>query len=128
MHSCVAHRDLDSFREFHVCHPILDQEEISVALRTVYGDAGDVRMFEEPFSREQKRALFQLNMTLAIGSIKLFHGGSGTLHPFGYFTAALEVSPPSESDFNESGDVGSLLLIAHFGLFYDIGTVDLEIP
>ncbi|KAH7085973.1 hypothetical protein BKA63DRAFT_598553 [Paraphoma chrysanthemicola] len=109
------------FREFNVRHPLLDQDEVTVVLRAVYDDTGGVCMPEKPFSQAQKRDLFQLNMALAIGSIKPFHEGVGILHPFGFFTAALEVSPPSEFHFNEASDVGNLLLIAHFGLFYNIG-------
>lgn len=65
--------------------------------------------------------IFQLNMVLAIGSIRIFDDTHGTLHPFGFFTAALEASPPSEFHFNEANDVANLLLIAHFGLYYNIG-------
>jgi hypothetical protein len=99
-----------------------------MVLRDVYSDAGDSRMPEKPFNRAQKRDLFQLNMVLAIGSIKLFHECPGTLHPFGFFTAALEVSSPSEFHFNQASDVENLLLIAHFGLFYNIGMLILLVP
>jgi hypothetical protein len=117
----VTDRELNSFREFHVRHPILDQEEMNLNLRAVYGDTGNVCIPSRPFSRAQKRDLFQLNMVLAIGSITLFHDDPATLHPFGFFTAALEASPPAEFYFNDAGDVENILLIAHFGLFYNIG-------
>lgn len=53
--------------------------------------------------------------------IKLFNESPGILHPFGFFPAALEMSAPSEFHSNEVNDVVNILLIAHFGLFYNIG-------
>ncbi|PSN74840.1 hypothetical protein BS50DRAFT_540411 [Corynespora cassiicola Philippines] len=60
-------------------------------------------------------------MILAIGNIRLFRDRVTHLHPFGFFTAALEVNPPSESSFSSISDVENLLLIALFGVYYNIG-------
>lgn len=65
--------------------------------------------------------LFRLFMALAIGSIRLFRAGTFEPHPFGYFTAALEVWTPSMSSFNTIEDIENFLLIAQFGFYYDIG-------
>ncbi|KAF4466553.1 Pyrimidine pathway regulatory 1 [Fusarium albosuccineum] len=53
-----------------------------------------------------------LNMVLAIGGVRLFRQGITNLHPFGFFTAALEASPPSSSSFSTLEDIENLLLIA----------------
>lgn len=68
-----------------------------------------------------KQKLFQLNMVLAIGSIPLFRTGGIPLHPFGFFTAALRAKPPSGSHFGEIEDIENFLLIAYFGIYYNIG-------
>ena len=68
-----------------------------------------------------KHLLFQLNMVLAIGSVRLFRTAATGLHPFGFFTAALEAKPPSSSSFSTLEDIENLLLVARFGLFYNIG-------
>lgn len=60
-------------------------------------------------------------MILAIGSIGPFRAGEVFLHPFGFFTASLEASPPSDFDFGTIQDIENLLLISQFGVFYNIG-------
>ncbi|KAM0325174.1 hypothetical protein ACHAQA_007713 [Verticillium albo-atrum] len=60
-------------------------------------------------------------MVLAIGSVRLFRDGIIGLHPFGFFTAALEANPPSSSAFDSLEDIENLLLIARFGIYYNIG-------
>jgi hypothetical protein len=65
--------------------------------------------------------MFRLFMALALGGIRLFRSGTFKTHPFGYFTAALEVWTPSMSSFNTIEDIEHFLLIAQFGFFYDIG-------
>lgn len=64
-------------------------------------------------------------MVLAIGSIQLFRNGTTTMHPFGFFTAALKANPPSECSFGTVEDVENFLLIAHFGFHYNIGEEEL---
>lgn len=60
-------------------------------------------------------------MVMAIGAVGMFRAGTTAFHPFGFFTAALSASPPSERSFGTLQDVESLLLIAYFGIFYNIG-------
>uniref|UniRef100_A0A0B7KNQ6 Uncharacterized protein n=1 Tax=Bionectria ochroleuca TaxID=29856 RepID=A0A0B7KNQ6_BIOOC len=55
-------------------------------------------------------------MALAIGSIGLFRDGRSSLHPFGFFTAALEACPPLDSSFDSVDDLECFLLIARFGV------------
>ena len=61
-------------------------------------------------------------MVLAIGSIRPFREGVITLHPFGFFSMALEIYPPSESSFSKIEDVENFLLIALFSVYYNTGT------
>jgi hypothetical protein len=60
-------------------------------------------------------------MILAIGAIGPFRSGRMRLHPFGFFTASLEASPPSEFSFGTIQDIENLLLVSQFGIFYNIG-------
>jgi hypothetical protein len=110
-----------SFLEFHVCHPFLDQGQISAVMEKIYTQLDDYRVPTATLSKSQKHDFFQLNMVLAIGSIRLSRNGLVPVHPFGFFTAALEAHPPSEYSFCAIEDVENLLLIALFGLFYNIG-------
>ncbi|KAF5012722.1 hypothetical protein FDECE_1239 [Fusarium decemcellulare] len=102
------------FREFHLAHPFLNEAKVQESLN---------RHISLAISSDQaeKHQLFQLNMVLAIGSVHLFRQGITNLHPFGFFTAALEASPPSSSSFSTLEDIENLLLIARFGGFYNIG-------
>lgn len=104
----------DSFREFHVAHPILDQSRILAAL-------DEPSSLTSSISRENKDKLFQLSMVLAIGSVRLYRNKLFDLHPFGFFTAALEASPPSGFSFSTLDDIENILLIAHFGVYFNIG-------
>lgn len=60
-------------------------------------------------------------MAIAIGSIRLFREKTFDQHPFGFFTAALEINPPAESRYNTLGNIENLILIARFGVYYNIG-------
>jgi hypothetical protein len=71
--------------------------------------------------RAERHKVFKLNMALAIGSIGLFRDGRSSLHPFGFFTAALEACPPLDSSFDSVDDLECFLLIARFGVYYNIG-------
>ncbi|KAL6400149.1 Pyrimidine pathway regulatory protein 1 [Ilyonectria robusta] len=102
------------FLEFHVAHPFLDRNQILSTLSCQPGPSSTL-------ARPEKQRLFKLNMVLAIGSIKSFRSGLSDLHPFGFFTAALEACPPSESSFDSIEDIEMLLLIAWFGVYYNIG-------
>ncbi|KAF9886792.1 hypothetical protein FE257_011169 [Aspergillus nanangensis] len=100
------------FRGDYVAHPFLDPAKIHTTLE---------KQSKQSISACDKHSLFQLNMVMAIGSIGVFRSGRCDLHPFGFFTAALEVNPPSASSFNSLEDIENFLLIARFGSFYDIG-------
>ncbi|KAI6750569.1 hypothetical protein HG530_014850 [Fusarium avenaceum] len=102
------------FQEFHHAHPFLDRDRVYESLN---------RQASPTISPEQinKHHLFQLNMVLAIGSIRLYREGATALHPFGFFMAALKANPPSSSSFSTLEDIENLLLIAWFGTFYNIG-------
>lgn len=104
----------NSFLEFHVAHPFLDRNQILPTLSSQPGPSSTL-------ARPEKQCLFKLNMVLAIGSIRSFRDGLSDLHPFGFFTAALEACPPSESSFDSIEDIEMLLLIAWFGVYYNIG-------
>ncbi|KAH7390853.1 hypothetical protein DE146DRAFT_145154 [Phaeosphaeria sp. MPI-PUGE-AT-0046c] len=118
----VAQRVIEEyFREFHIGHPILDQEQMTAVVEKVYNNPDDYYASLSDLSNSQKSDLFRLNMVLAIGSIQLSRKNLVLFHPFGLFTAALEANPPSEYRFCAIEDVENLLLIALFGLFYNIG-------
>lgn len=104
-----------------MAHPVLDQAHITAIVEKIYSSSDDYRAPAITLSKAQKHDLFQLNMMLAIGGIRLYRDGCMTHHPFGFFTAALEANPPSEYSFCTVEDVEYLLLIALFGLFYNIG-------
>ncbi|KAH7137459.1 fungal-specific transcription factor domain-containing protein [Dactylonectria estremocensis] len=102
------------FREFHHSHPFLTKPKVYASL------SRQPSLAHSP-ARPDKHCLFQLNMVLAIGSVRLFRDRITNLHPFGFFTAALEASPPSGSTFSTLEDIENLLLVARFGYFYNIG-------
>jgi hypothetical protein len=60
-------------------------------------------------------------MVLALGSISLFRTNQIALHPFGFFTAALQSISPIGFSFGAIEDIENFLLISHFGVFYHIG-------
>lgn len=94
---------------------------MTAVVEKVYSNFDDYHAPPSDLSRSQKSDLFHLNMVLAIGSIQLSRNNLVPFHPFGFFTAALEADPPSEYRFCAIEDVENLLLIALFGLFYNIG-------
>jgi hypothetical protein len=94
---------------------------MTAVVEKIYSNLEDYHVPTATLSKSQKHDLFQLNMVLAIGSIRLSRNNLLPVHPFGFFTAALEVNPPSEYRFCATEDVENLLLIALFGLFYNIG-------
>ena len=116
------------FREFHICHPFLDKNEVYNVFGRVYDHVDHYRGPVASLSPSQKQHLYKLNMVLAIGNIRLFRDQVTELHPFGFFTAALEGSPPSECAFSTINDVENLLLISLFGVYYNIGTTGLFQP
>lgn len=109
------------FREFHLCHPLIERAKTYMIFEEVYSSLEIYTSSSRSLSKKQKQNLFQAYMVLAIGNIRPFRDGIVSMHPFGFFTAALEVNPPSESAFNAVEDLQNLLLIAHFGVYYDIG-------
>lgn len=114
--------DPRSLREFHVAHQFLDAADIA-SLFASKSDSVPSPSTANP-SKGRQQELFTANMIMAIGAVGMFRAGLTTLHPFGFFTAALSASPPSEFSFGTIEDVENLLLIAHFGVFYNIGRSD----
>jgi hypothetical protein len=72
-------------------------------------------------THDQRLRLFQLNMVMSIGSVGLFQQGQYPLHPFGFFTAAIQAIAPSGFCFNRLEDIENFLLIARFGVYFYIG-------
>lgn len=58
---------------------------------------------------------------MALGSIRPFRQGRLSCHPFGFFTAALETNAISSSGFGTLQGIENLLLVAQFGVYYNIG-------
>ncbi len=112
---------MDSFRVFHVCHPILAAEQVWQTFQWVYSQPLVTYHDLEALTRDQAYNLFQLNMVFALGSIRLLHLGENSCHPFGFFTAALQIIAPFGFSFNSLGDIENFLLIARFGVYYRIG-------
>lgn len=106
--------------DFHVEHPFLDPCRVSDVFCRLYGEIEKHDALDGAH-RVSKEDRFQTNMILAIGSIGLYRSGNLNLDPFGFFTAALEASPPFGFSFGSVQDVENILLIAHFGVFYNIG-------
>lgn len=104
-------------------HPLLGPDKVSSIIQSVYDPSSGYQSLPlHSLARSQREELFQFNMVLAIGSIHLFRNGTITMHPFGFFTAALQANPLSECSFSTIDDVENLLLIAHFGFHYNIGS------
>lgn len=110
------HFPFNSFQHHQPAQPVLSHSAIYDTLDQYTLGAPDKASLEAA-------QLFRLFMVMAIGSIHSFRNGTCEPHPFGYFTAALEVWTPSMSSFNTIDDIEHLLLIAQFGLFYDIGMI-----
>ncbi|QPC74622.1 hypothetical protein HYE68_005374 [Fusarium pseudograminearum] len=107
-----------SFKEFHVAHPFLKREVLQSCLERVPDWSIQER---SNLTVEQRHDIFQLYMAIAIGSIRLFREKTLDQHPFGFFSAALEMNPPAESRYNSLGNIENLILIARFGVYYNIG-------
>ncbi|BCS29533.1 fungal specific transcription factor domain-containing protein [Aspergillus puulaauensis] len=60
-------------------------------------------------------------MVMSIGTVRPFRRGEISLHPFGFFTAALQVIAPRGFCFNRLEDIAHFLLIARFGVYFYIG-------
>lgn len=105
--------------EFHTEHTFLDPGRLSDLFSNLYGEPDPHPA--QASQRASKEDLFQANMILALGSIGLYRSGTLDLDPFGFFTAALEASPPFGFSFGSVQDIENVLLIAHFGVFYNIG-------
>lgn len=104
---------------FHTEHTFLDPCRLSDLFSRLYGELSSGPA--QASQRTSKEDLFQANMVLALGSIGLYRSGTLDLDPFGFFTAALETSPPFGFSFGSVQDIENVLLIAHFGVFYNIG-------
>lgn len=100
----------------------MNQAETAAIVEKIHSNVDVYRKDMSTLSKAQKHELFQLNMVLAVGGIRLHRDGHMTQHPFGFFTAALEAQAPSEYGFCTVEDVECLLLIGLFGLFYNIRT------
>ncbi|KAG9254176.1 uncharacterized protein F5Z01DRAFT_120308 [Emericellopsis atlantica] len=117
-HSIAREAIAEYFREFHVAHPILDH---STLLAWLEQQPAMTAKAQSSLTASEKRRLFQLNMAMGIGSVRLYRDGLFKLHPFGFFTAALEIDPPAASCFNDAEGIENVLLIARFGVYYNIG-------
>ncbi|RKK22453.1 hypothetical protein BFJ66_g16745 [Fusarium oxysporum f. sp. cepae] len=106
------------FKEFHVAHPLLKREVLQSCLEQAPDWTTQERI---NLTAEQRHGIFQLYMAIAIGSIRLFRDKTFDQHPFGFFSAALEMNPPAESRYNTLGNIENLILIARFGVYYNIG-------
>ncbi|KAJ4044369.1 hypothetical protein NW753_003860 [Fusarium oxysporum] len=106
------------FKEFHVAHPLLKREVLQRCLEQAPDWTAQERI---NLTAEQRHDIFQLYMAIAIGSIRLFRDKTFDQHPFGFFSAALEMNPPAESRYNTLGNIENLILIARFGVYYNIG-------
>ncbi|EWZ43540.1 hypothetical protein FOZG_04633 [Fusarium oxysporum Fo47] len=106
------------FKEFHVAHPLLKREVLQSCLEQAPDWTTQERI---NLTAEQRHDIFQLYMAIAIGSIRLFRDKTFDQHPFGFFSAALEMNPPAESRYNTLGNIENLILIARFGVYYNIG-------
>ncbi|TXC10378.1 hypothetical protein FocTR4_00005976 [Fusarium oxysporum f. sp. cubense] len=120
----IAHPpDVGRFKEFHVAHPLLKRE----VLQSYLEQAPDWTTQERiNLTAEQRHDIFQLYMAIAIGSIRLFRDKTFDQHPFGFFSAALEMNPPAESRYNTLGNIENLILIARFGVYYNIGMYEVH--
>ncbi|PCD30134.1 hypothetical protein FGRA07_10284 [Fusarium graminearum] len=112
-----------SFKEFHVAHPFLKREVLQSCLERVPDWSAQERI---NLTVEQRHDIFQLYMAIAIGSIRLFREKTLDQHPFGFFSAALEMNPPAESRYNTLGNIENLILIARFGVYYNIGMYEVH--
>ncbi|CEF71999.1 hypothetical protein FGSG_00147 [Fusarium graminearum PH-1] len=112
-----------SFKEFHVAHPFLKREVLQSCLERVPDWSTQERI---NLTVEQRHDIFQLYMAIAIGSIRLFREKTLDQHPFGFFSAALEMNPPAESRYNTLGNIENLILIARFGVYYNIGMYEVH--
>lgn len=63
----------------------------------------------------------KLRMVYALGAVWAYRRGTYRHHPFGHFTAALQILIDSGFHFASLEDVQNFLLIARFGMFYYIG-------
>ncbi|KAK7593276.1 hypothetical protein V3481_004365 [Fusarium oxysporum f. sp. vasinfectum] len=106
------------FKEFHVAHPLLKREVLQSCLEQAPDWTTQERI---NLTAEQRHDIFQLYMAIAIGSIRLFRDKTFDQHPFGFFSAALEMNPPADSRYNTLGNIENLILIARFGVYYNIG-------
>ncbi|KAF0641085.1 hypothetical protein FPSE5266_06887 [Fusarium pseudograminearum] len=111
------------FKEFHVAHPFLKREVLQSCLERVPDWSTQERI---NLTVEQRHDIFQLYMAIAIGSIRLFREKTLDQHPFGFFSAALEMNPPAESRYNTLGNIENLILIARFGVYYNIGMYEVH--
>ncbi|KNA98100.1 hypothetical protein FOXG_18341 [Fusarium oxysporum f. sp. lycopersici 4287] len=106
------------FKEFHVAHPLLKREVLQSCLEQAPDWTTQERI---NLTAEQRHDIFQLYMAIAIGSIQLFRDKTFDQHPFGFFSAALEMNPPAETRYNTLGNIENLILITRFGVYYNIG-------
>lgn len=102
--------------DFHVDDPFLNINEVWASIEKFCQDNLETSTRPELLSPAQRQEVFQLSMALALGSVRPFRLGSCHLHPFGFFTAALQVLSPSGFSFSSLEDIENFLLIGNFGL------------
>ncbi|KAF2162500.1 hypothetical protein M409DRAFT_27123 [Zasmidium cellare ATCC 36951] len=96
----------------HVLHPFLQEDDLRATFQRVYRSGGATASAADAFL---------LLMVFAVGSVRTFRDGLTEHHPYGYFIAAQKhlKHVPLLGDLKA---VQNLLLIARFGIYYDIGT------
>lgn len=75
----------------------------------------------QALDHKERHSVFQLYMAFALGSIRSHHTRKDSPHPFGFFTAALQLIAAPGFCFNSLDDIVDFLLIARFGVYYYIG-------
>ncbi|KAL4865522.1 hypothetical protein BDV12DRAFT_200054 [Aspergillus spectabilis] len=103
---------------FHVQHPFLEPTAIWATVTRVEEYR---QLTPNSMSDEHRHNLFQLYMVMSIGAVRSFRRGEASLHPFGFFTAALQVMAPRGFCFNRLEDIQNFLLIGRFGVYFYIG-------
>lgn len=106
-------------RRFHPIHPILSQAYIWELHRRLYPDCQTPK--QNDLNDDER---FKLLMTFALGSVGSHSAGKQDEHPFGYFAAALESLLASGFAFSTLSELQNFLLIARFGTFHYIGTLN----
>lgn len=101
---------------FHPLHPILSRAAIWAMHEKL---AVDRQPNQEHAGTHDEQ--IKLRMVYALGAVWAYRQGVYAQHPFGHFTAALQILITSGFCFASPEDVQNFLLIARFGMFYYIG-------